>query len=298
MATKLTPISINLKSHQGNIIPLGEICRFQVTSGDQLTETRAFITCQQVHYLKPLSGWNSDADIFFFPECPGQYSLNLEWKNQQDHGWLSYSFEVTPNLKIEDNLIPSQVEIVGNIKLWAPSKWEAMYFQGHENNVLLELHNIIHRGWVIYDVGANLGVFSTLFSKLAGNNGSVYCIEPNPLCLYFLRLNLWTNNCKNVTILPVGLSDLNMDVDFTINYGNSNLGLTNQAIFYQSKIGHNIKVQCVSLDSLISEYDLLPSNFIKIDIEGAEEFAIIGMINTIEKYHPYLLLELHGQKAV
>ena len=61
------------------------------------------------------------------------------------------------------------------------------------------LQDTIRAGAVIYDIGANVGVFAVHLARWAGVTGWVYAIEPNPTCVYFLRANLATTGMSNFT---------------------------------------------------------------------------------------------------
>jgi FkbM family methyltransferase len=132
---------------------------------------------------------------------------------------------------------------------------------------------------------------------LVGEDGFIYCIEANPLCVYFLGANLDLNEISNCQILPIGLTKDQSNLDFTINYGNSALGVAKSSPLYTSKVGHEFLVHGCSLDILISTYQLKPPDMIKIDIEGGEGYAIKGMHKTLKKYLPVVLIEIHGRKA-
>lgn len=54
-------------------------------------------------------------------------------------------------------------------------------------------------------------------------------------------------------------------------------------------------VAICGLDAYFSLLNWLPIHFIKMDIEGAETLAIKGMMTTLERFHPTLLIESHGE---
>ena len=133
--------------------------------------------------------------------------------------------------------------------------------------------------------------------RLVGQQGHVYCLEANPICVYFLRANIELNGASNCDILPIALLDSRKDTPFTIIYGNSNVGISPKASSYSSKIGQEIIVQGHGLDELINDYNLKNPDLIKIDIEGAEELAIKGMEKTLSRYRPVIFMEVHGLGA-
>jgi FkbM family methyltransferase len=124
----------------------------------------------------------------------------------------------------------------------------------------------------------------------------VYCIEPNPLCVYFLRANLHASGAGNFDILPVCVTDSARPIEFAVNYGSSVLGMAPDSTF-PVKPGHRIAVEGTSLDALIESLHLRAPDVIKIDVEGAEGVAVAGMIGTLSRHKPTLMIELHGVAA-
>ena len=120
-----------------------------------------------------------------------------------------------------------------------------------------------------------IGLFSLRFAKWAGAAGHVYCIEANPLCVYFLRANMARHGTRNFDILPVCMLDRSRLTEFTISYGNNLLGVAQDSPF-SAKPGHHVHVESDSLDHLIASLRLRTPDFIKVDIEGAEGTAVAG----------------------
>jgi FkbM family methyltransferase len=149
---------------------------------------------------------------------------------------------------------------------------------------------------VIYDIGANLGLYSILLSRIAGPGGHVYCFEANPVALYFLQANLELNRVPSFEILPLAALGTAGTTEFRINYRNLLVGIAGPLSDLR-KPGHVIGVSAAPLDELIDRHNLRPPGFIKMDIEGAEVHAIAGMGQTIARHRPAILMELHGQAA-
>src|SRR5581483_1847479 len=80
----------------------------------------------------------------------------------------------------------------------------------------------IAEGDVVYDVGAHVGYYTLLASKLVGARGHVYAFEPLPANLEFLERHLKLNQITNVTVVPAAVSDatgLVQQHDETARYG-------------------------------------------------------------------------------
>jgi FkbM family methyltransferase len=58
----------------------------------------------------------------------------------------------------------------------------------------------IKPGDVIVDVGANIGIFTVMASKLVGSRGRIVAIEPNSESAKRLERNIALNRLNNVTV--------------------------------------------------------------------------------------------------
>lgn len=63
-------------------------------------------------------------------------------------------------------------------------------FERYSTKILCK---IIKPGWIIYDIGANIGYYTILFSKLTGMKGKVYSFEPDQDNCRLLQKNIKLN---------------------------------------------------------------------------------------------------------
>lgn len=128
---------------------------------------------------------------------------------------------------------------------------------------------------IIWDVGANLGIYTTKFLKSVGNEGKVIAFEPalecfNSLCTKF-------NNIDNVVIENIALSSSNKKGKIKID--SDPLAATHQlSDDLNSDDSENLTtVNILTADHYLSENkDFIP-NIIKIDVEGFEYDVFLGM---------------------
>ena len=99
----------------------------------------------------------------------------------------------------------------------------------------------------------------------------IYCIEPNDLHLSIAKRNF--SKYQNIEFINCGL-------------GKEKISSTKQDDL-QNNCAHDYQAQEINtIDNLINE----EVDFIKMDIEGAEQDAIEGAKNTIKKYSPILAI--------
>jgi FkbM family methyltransferase len=147
---------------------------------------------------------------------------------------------------------------------------------------------IIKEGDVVYDVGANIGITSLLFSKLVGVNGKVFAFEPVPANTKDLKSNVTLNNANNIIVVEKAISDGCRSEMF-------NLGVDNKSgslLCFGKESGESIPVEVTTLDELIKEGFSLP-DFIKIDVEGSAGKVLEGFSQSIAECYPAFLIELH-----
>jgi FkbM family methyltransferase len=274
---------------------LGSPCEFTISWETPDLEYQVFLKHERIFYLKPLSEWKTTKTVQLFPEAPGKYVLVLKWRHLENNGFVEFPFEVLAQAPMAYS--PQFVRVDENTSFWTPNQWEAQQISNYEKKAVKWTLKQAKKGWTIFDIGANLGYYSIFLAKAVGNEGRVYSFEANPLCVYYLQTNLAQNQIENCEIFPAAIMDKNESIPFTINYATSAVGVIEKSIFYVSKAGHEIVVQSCQIDWLIETRELKPPDLIKIDIEGAEQYALQGMEKTLAKYHPVILLEVHGKDA-
>ncbi|NQV00191.1 MAG: FkbM family methyltransferase [Parcubacteria group bacterium] len=67
----------------------------------------------------------------------------------------------------------------------------------------------IKPGSVVYDIGANVGFYTLLASKIVGVQGRVFAFEPLPENIFYVRKHVELNHCDNVVIIEAAVSEKN-----------------------------------------------------------------------------------------
>ena len=161
------------------------------------------------------------------------------------------------------------------------------------------LKNILQEGDVVIDLGANLGYYSKLFSRLTGKNGKVYAVEPIKPILNVLRKN--TKNRENIKILPYALGTENKDI-FLGNDTKSKTGYiasgSNFVLDPNTTKKNNAEVEFkakMRKGSEVFQY-LKKLDFMKIDVEGYETVIIPELEDIVLKFKPIILMETKNEK--
>lgn len=161
------------------------------------------------------------------------------------------------------------------------------------------LAELIEPGQTVYDVGANIGFFTILCSRLVGPEGRVYAFEPIPQNLAALRHNIELNGLRNVVVVERALSSETGTAEMFVSpwsaFHSLNLDGATKRENHGAQEGE-ITVQTVTLDEFVKEPGARAPDLIKIDVEGAELIVVEGMRETLGRVAPLLLCELHDTK--
>jgi len=124
---------------------------------------------------------------------------------------------------------------------------------------------------VVFDIGANIGLWTAYILNKGAKK--VYAFEPNKLAISQLNHNFKDN--KNVVIVPKGVYHEHTKIPFYVDASNS---LISSMINDEHKV-LAYEVETVTIDEVLSEYNIDKINLLKMDIEGAE-FDIFDNIST------------------
>ena len=166
----------------------------------------------------------------------------------------------------------------------------------------------IQPGDVVVDLGANIGSNTLLLSDRVGSSGHVYAFEP--IMHRPLSKNLETNGASNVTLIAAAVSDEPGEMTMVVrgNCIDSHLrrpgaaeeagkdakrlepGAEGEVDFREDHFDREheqeLSVPVTTLDAFVAEHKPERLDFVKVDIEGAEEQAIRGATETIKRFKP------------
>jgi FkbM family methyltransferase len=146
---------------------------------------------------------------------------------------------------------------------------------------------------VIFDVGANIGTYTTWMAKLFPD-GKVYCFEPQRSVFQMLCGNIAINNLYNCYTynIAIGNADeplLLQEPDYFQSNDFGTFSLIEDKI--SNKSGVKIITDVLKLDTFFEKYQLERVDLIKIDVEGMDIDVLKGAQNIIKKYNPVIFIE-------
>ncbi|MES2998380.1 MAG: FkbM family methyltransferase [Pseudomonadota bacterium] len=141
------------------------------------------------------------------------------------------------------------------------------------------------------DIGANIGLTAIALGSIC-NRGKVAAIEPIPVTFQFLKENVKISGLNNITLHNFALGN---QEDTVLMQGCADfLAGAFVAKQYQANKDHfTVTVPLYPLDKAFNTLLLDRIDFIKLDVEGYELFALEGARQVLTTFKPIIYLEMN-----
>lgn len=153
----------------------------------------------------------------------------------------------------------------------------------------------IKPGMTVVDVGANHGYYSLLLADLVEETGKVVAVEPHPHTAELLRRSVFVNgfSARTRVIEAAAMAQDGQTLSLHIQASEPK----NARIVSAEEAQHLsvAEVQGISLNTALADYDKI--DFMKIDVEGAEEATLLGAMEIIRRHRPDILLEFNVHRC-
>jgi len=184
----------------------------------------------------------------------------------------------------KNNILQLQIDKI-DAKFYVPTPDELRLAESvsgalGEQRILKNLISNLNLGDVVYDIGANIGIYTVILAKAVGNNGKVVAFEPEKESADRLQDNVKINNLNNVQIVRKALGDNNSQGKLYIGKTTGNFSLVKT---YEEGINYQT-VEIIKGDEFVKAQNLPIPKLVKIDIEGYEYSALSGLRETL--IHP------------
>jgi FkbM family methyltransferase len=154
---------------------------------------------------------------------------------------------------------------------------------------------LLSPGDVVVDGGAHVGYLSLLAARCVGATGRVHAFEPVRATNAALAANVALNAARNVTVNRLALADTpgTMELEVPIDPDGTAL-LAWGASAVQLGRGASERVDAVALDDYTASRGIDRLKLVKLDLEGGELRAIVGMRELLRSGRvSYLVCELN-----
>ncbi len=137
------------------------------------------------------------------------------------------------------------------------------------------INNYLKEGMTAVDIGANIGSYALILSKKVGNSGRVIAFEPDENNFKFLKKNVKNN--KNIFIYKLAVGNKNSSIKL---YISKNWNVDHHT-YKDSEDRIEKTIKSITLDNFLKKDKKI--DFIKIDIQGFDYFAIKGAKEIIKR---------------
>ena len=163
---------------------------------------------------------------------------------------------------------------------------------GFEELEIDEILPLVKSEYVVWDVGANVGIYTYLLAR-AASQGHLIAFEPVPETQEKWRKNTSLNGLVNCSLEPIALSDKVGKVLIRVNenaHGCDSIELVNSI---QDEIHNYIEIPTTTGDEFIMSSSFGDPDLIKVDIEGHEPEFLKGSWAMLSRRKPTIMLEVN-----
>lgn len=167
--------------------------------------------------------------------------------------------------------------------------------KSYESRYVALFRTLMNPGDRVFDVGANIGFYSVLFSRWVGPSGKVLAYEPDAHNVKLLSRNVELNHCENTLIREMAVSDESGEAVFSRDKvtgftGHLGAGSTYAETIFGKGREFPVEVSVTTLDQEVEQWG--PPDLVKLDIEGGEFDALSGGVQLLEQQRPLVISEL------
>ena len=164
---------------------------------------------------------------------------------------------------------------------------------GFDRQLLDWAREFVEPGSVVWDVGANVGVFTF---AAAGRGAKVVSVEPDPYLGSLLMRSQALNATLDITLVAAALSGdvgiARLQIASGGRASNALKEFSGARSQFNSALAE-VVVPTILLDSLIAISG--PPRFVKIDVEGAEAMVLAGAKRLLSEVRPIIIIESSEQ---
>ncbi len=154
------------------------------------------------------------------------------------------------------------------------------------------INSIIRPNDVVFDIGANIGIYSLWFSKCINNNGRIFSFEPDEANMERFKYIIGLNNINSIYPQQIALSNSIGKAKFSMGLDEQN-GLLNDS---HASIEQFKMVNTNTIDNFCAENTVDVINYMKMDVEGAEWFVLNGALSMLTQQKIKIIqLEINNQ---
>jgi FkbM family methyltransferase len=213
----------------------------------------------------------------------------------------SFFFKILKILDKEKIIYKFQ-NILLELNIYESMDRSILFFNYYENKQINFLKQKICNGNFEYflDIGGNSGLYSLIVASLS-KNIKIIAFEPIKKTFLKFKRNIKLNDFKNIKIFNFGLSNNNKELKVKAYKKNNKIQSGGFSVANSSDDLNNLHIEKAVFKNGDQLIKLVKKKiYIKIDVEGHEQFVIDGLLKLIKKNHIFLQVEIfnHNKKII
>ena len=211
---------------------------------------------------------------------------------------LWYFYRYIRSKKLELNFSEKIINVNGSKLHLVPNdegiSTELALFNVHEPLTTKIISDLLTNGMVCLDIGSNIGYYALLESKKIGPEGKVIAIEPSPINFQYLEKNVQMENADNIETHNFAAGSEDGKLKFLVSTkSNRSRTIPQEETVSPSTNEKIIEVPVKKLDNFLEEIGIKQLDFLRMDVEGFENYVYEGIKNSVKKFKPLIQMEIH-----
>lgn len=170
--------------------------------------------------------------------------------------------------------------------------------EDYDPTLLCLTQTLVRPGDAVWDIGANIGLFSVASAVVAGDAGKIFAFEPDAVLVQLLRrtCKLQSADAAPITVIPTAVArEIGLRSFSIASRARASNALTG---YGNGQMGGTAETQTVVALPVDSLAQWLPApDVMKIDVEGAETEVLLGATNVLKSKRPLIICEVAGWNA-
>jgi FkbM family methyltransferase len=211
----------------------------------------------------------------YIQNAPWAAGKSAAYKVFNDYvGWRPH--RATVRTRYGDLMDLSMPDVVSST-IYLTGRWEPV--------ITLYVRANLKSGDTFVDVGANIGYYSLVASRIVGSAGQVFAIEASKSIFARMMRNFALNGCTNVRAIHAAASSEKGELSIFLGDG-LNLGHTTtvESLAKKKHLVFEDKVPADTLERLVGTQSLRHARFIKLDVEGAECRVLAPLFDSLDQF--------------
>lgn len=164
--------------------------------------------------------------------------------------------------------------------------------------LLRNVQELVRAGDVVWDIGANIGLFAFAATARAGRGGAVVAFEPDTWLVQLLRRSARLQNGAGapVTIVPAAVAaEVDLRRFLIASRSRASNSLSGYGHSQQGDTAEEHIVPTFNLDWLLAKFPA--PNVLKCDVEGAEVEVFAGQARLLDEVRPVIVCEVGRESS-